>query len=109
MAHFHSGGDLPRGSRDYLAQRLDGARDLYVFALALGARQAASLGPMIRESRIHFAAVIEEARIAGLETSEIAKILAQSNIEDGIRPELRASLERILAEAGSPPPERPPS
>ena len=95
--------NLPLGSREYLAPRLDGARDLYVLALALGARQAASFGPMIRESRIHFAAVIEEARIAGLETREIANILAQSNIEDGIRPELRASLEQILVEADGPP------
>ena len=95
QAHHH----LPLGSRDYLAQRLDGARDLYLIALALGARGPASFGPMIRESRIHFAAVIEEARIAGLETREIANILAQSNVEDGIRPELRASLDQLLVEA----------
>ena len=29
---------LPRETLDYLAQRLDGARDLYLLALALGAR-----------------------------------------------------------------------
>lgn len=95
MTQFQAS-NLPLGSRDYLAQRLDGARDLYVLALALGARGAASFGPMIRESRIHFAAVIEEARIAGLETREIANILSQSNVEDGLRPELRASLEQLL-------------
>lgn len=96
MTQFQTSSDLPLGSRDYLAQRLDGARDLYVLALALGARQATSFGPMIRESRIHFAAVIEEARIAGLDTRAIASILAQTNVEDGIRPELRASLEQLL-------------
>lgn len=99
MTQLHSNQDLPLGSRDYLAQRLDGARDLYLLALALGARRAASFGPMIRESRIHFAAVIEEARIAGLETKQIANILANANIEDGIRPELRVSLEQVLAAA----------
>ena len=88
--------NLPPASRDYLAQRLDGARDLYLLALALGARQDASFGPMIRESRIHFTAVIEEARIAGLDTKEIGNILAQSPIDAGIRPELRASLEQLL-------------
>jgi hypothetical protein len=49
---------------------------------------------MIREAPIHFAAVIEEARIAGLDTGAIAVMLAKRNIElaDSIRPELwRAS------------------
>ena len=55
---------------EYLAHRLDGARDLYLLALALGERSDGSplFGRMIREARIHFAAVIEEARIAGLDT-----------------------------------------
>jgi hypothetical protein len=94
--------NLPLASRDYLAQRLDGARDLYLLALALGDRPdgPATFGQMIRESRIHFAAVIEEARIAGLETREIATILAQSTVEDGIRPDLRARVEQLLIEAG---------
>ena len=96
MTQFQSHDTLPPGSRDYLAQRLDGARDLYVLALALGARQATSFGPMIRESRIHFVAVIEEARLAGLDTRDIGNILAQSGLENGIRPELRASLEQLL-------------
>jgi hypothetical protein len=45
---------------------------------------------MIREARIHFAAVIEEARIAGLDTSAIAMMLGKLNMElaDSIRPEL---------------------
>jgi hypothetical protein len=44
-------------------QRRDADRDL-----ALGDRPdgSALFGRMIREARIHFAAVIEEARIAGL-------------------------------------------
>jgi hypothetical protein len=33
-------------------------------------------GRMIREARIHFAAVIEEARIAGLDTGGITVMLA---------------------------------
>ena len=92
----------PPGIRDYLAQRLDGARDLYLLALALGARQdgSSSFGQMIREARIHFAGVIEEARIAGLETSEIASMLSQSHVELSIRPDLRARVEQLLAEAG---------
>ena len=50
---------------------------------------------MIREARIHFPAVIEEARIAWLDTSAIAVMLGKLNIElaDGIRPELWARVE----------------
>ena len=64
----HLSRELPSETRDYLAHRLDGARDLYLLALALGDRPEGSalFGRMIREARIHFAAVIEEARIAGL-------------------------------------------
>jgi hypothetical protein len=89
----------------YLAERLDGARDLYLLALALGERREGvrHFGRMIREARIHFAAVIEEARIAGLDTSAIAAMLgkATSELGDGIRPELRARVEQLLAEAAS--------
>jgi len=55
---------------------------------------------MIREARIHFAAVIEEARIAGLDTGAIAVMLSKRNIElaDNIRPELWAGVEKLLAE-----------
>ena len=35
---LHLPRDLPPETRDYLAHRLDGARDLYLLALALGAR-----------------------------------------------------------------------
>ena len=91
---------IPPSSRDYLAQRLDGARDLYLLALAVGERDTGprSFGPMIRESRIHFASVIEEARIAGLDTSDIGAMLASTsrNLADSLRPELWKRLEELL-------------
>ncbi|MGH7516149.1 MAG: hypothetical protein ACREOC_01585 [Gemmatimonadales bacterium] len=92
--------ELPREALGYLAQRLDGARDLYLLALALGARDngTALFGRMIREARIHFAAVIEEARIAGLDTHTIAEVLGSMELADSIRPELWARVEQILAE-----------
>ena len=89
-------------SRDYLLQRLDGARDLYLLALALGDRPEgpALFGQMIREARIHFAGVIEEARIAGLDTGAIAAMIGKRTLElvDSIRPELWARVEQLLAE-----------
>jgi hypothetical protein len=100
----HLSRELPPETRDYLAHRLDGARDLYLLALALGDRPDGSplFGRMIREARIHFAAVIEEARIAGLDTGAIAAMLGKLNIElaDSIRPELWARVEQLLAERG---------
>jgi hypothetical protein len=88
-------------SREYLLQRLDGARDLYLLALALGERSAGlgTFGAMIREARIHFASVIEESRIAGLDTSAIAAMLGKLSKElvDSIRPEVWESLEELLA------------
>jgi hypothetical protein len=102
---IHSRGDFPPETQRYLAHRLDGARDLYLLALALGERHDGSgqFGRMIREARIHFAAVIEEARIAGLDTSAIATMLgkATSDLGDGIRPDLRARVEQLLTEAAS--------
>jgi hypothetical protein len=99
----HARAELPPETRRYLAERLDGARDLYLLALALGERRDgfAHFGRMIREARIHFAAVIEEARIAGLETSAIALMLSKSHVElsDSIRPDLRARVEELLSEA----------
>jgi hypothetical protein len=98
----HLSRELPAETRDYLAHRLDGARDLYLLALALGDRPDGSplFGRMIREARIHFAAVIEEARIAGLDTGAIAMMLGKWKIElaDSIRPELWARVEQLLAE-----------
>jgi hypothetical protein len=97
--------DLPPETKRYLAHRLDGARDLYLLALALGERPdgGAQFGRMIREARIHFAAVIEEARIAGLDTSAIAAMLGASHLElaDSIRPDLRTRVEQLLSEAAS--------
>ena len=93
---------LSHDARAYLAHRLDGARDLYLLALALGARGdgAKVLGHMIREARIHFTAVIEECRIAGLDTSAIAVMLGKMNKElvDSIRPEIWAHLEHLIAQ-----------
>ncbi len=98
----HLSRERPSQTRDYLAHRLDGARDLYLLALALGDRPDGSplFGRMIREARIHFASVIEEARIAGLDTGAIAVMLGKLNIElaDSIRPELWARVEQLLAE-----------
>jgi hypothetical protein len=97
----------PPQTSDYLAHRLDGARDLYLLALALGDRPDGSplFGRLIREARIHFAAVIEEARIAGLDTNAIAAMLGKSSSElaDSIRPELRARVEQLLAERATRP------
>jgi hypothetical protein len=101
----HSREEPVSETRRYLAQRLDGARDLYLLALALGERNdgLVHFGRMIREARIHFAAVIEEVRIAGLDTSAIAAMLGKSHLElaDSIRPDLRARVEQLLSEAAS--------
>jgi hypothetical protein len=98
----HLSRELPPDAREYLGHRLDGARDLYLLALALGDRPDGSplFGRMIREARIHFAAVIEEARIAGLDTGAIAVMLGKVTIElaDSIRPELWARVEQLLAQ-----------
>jgi len=57
-------------------------------------------GPMIREARIHFTSVIEECRIAGLDTSAIAVMLGEQNKElvDSIRPEIWGHLEQLIAQ-----------
>ncbi|MGH7530775.1 MAG: hypothetical protein ACREMN_10370 [Gemmatimonadales bacterium] len=89
-----------------LATRLDGARDLYLLALALGERDSlpGPFGAMIEEARTHFERVIEEARRAGLETGDIAAVLSQhsSNLTDAIRPEIWAALERLMRARTSP-------
>ncbi len=88
--------------KNELAQRLDGARDLYLLALALGERREGfePFGRMIRESRIHFEHVIEEARAAGLDTGAIATVLGDENVElaHSIRPDLRPRVEQLLAD-----------
>ena len=89
------------GAREYLAERLAGARDLYLLALALGVRGDAArlFGSMIREARIHFTEVIEECRIAGLDTSAIAEMLGKRNEElvESIRPEIWGHVEQLIA------------
>ena len=92
---------LPPSARDYLAKRLDGARDLYLVALALGERGdgGSVFGRMIREARIHFAAVIEEARVAGFDTEAIAAMLGDQDMGASIRPEIRVRVQKILVEA----------
>jgi len=93
---------IPAKTTDYLAQRLDGARDLYLLALALGERRGGpgTFGAMIQESRIHFAGVIEEARIAGLDTSAIAGMLHKmsKDLANSIRPEMWERLGEVLAQ-----------
>ena len=102
---LHLPRDLPPETGAYLAHRLDGARDLYLLALALGERLDGppSFGRMIREARIHFAAVIEEARIAGLDTGAIAMMLGKPTVPlaDSIHPELWARIEQLLLERGA--------
>lgn len=95
-------------AREYLAERLDGARDLYLVALAFGERRdgASAFGRMIREARIHFASVIEETRAAGLDTEAIAAMLAEQNVGASIRPELRERVEQLLVESGGRRPSR---
>ena len=101
---------IPHNTPDYLAQRLDGARDLYLLALALGERgdKAGVFGRMIQEARIHFAAVLEECKIAGLDTSAIAEMLGKMSTElnDSIRPELWERVEQLVAHRMT---QRPPS
>lgn len=87
-------------TKEYLIQRLDGSRDLYLLALALGRRNenSAVFGSLIREARIHFAAVIEEGRIAGLGTSAIADVLGKQSreLDDSIRPEIWTRVEQLV-------------
>ena len=89
--------DLSSDAQRYLAQRLDGARDLYLLALAIGTRD---------EGTTRFGRMIREARIAGLDTTEIGAALSRTHIEDGIRPEIRAQVEQLLTESGSRGPRR---
>jgi hypothetical protein len=91
-------------AREYLAERLEGARDCYLVARPPGPRDngsgGAQFGRMIREARIHFAAVIEEARMARLDTSAIAGMLAERDVSDSIRPELKTRVEELFSRGG---------
>jgi len=83
---------------EFLAQRLDAARDLYLLALALGERGPYQFGSLIQEARLHFIYVIEEARMAGLDTIDIQNMLAtqSDDLVDTIRPDLRERLDELL-------------
>jgi CRP-like cAMP-binding protein len=84
--------------KEFLEQRLDAARDLYLLALALGERSEQQFGALIQEARLHFITVIEEARLAGLDTLDIQNILASHDLslEHAIRPEMRERLDELL-------------
>lgn len=95
---------VPDQTTDFLAQRLDAARDLYLLALGIGERANHQFGTLIQEARLHFINVIEEARAAGLDTVDIQNLLATHNVDvlDTIRPELRERLEGLLREYANP-------
>ncbi|MGH7522324.1 MAG: hypothetical protein ACREMI_13700 [Gemmatimonadales bacterium] len=95
---------IPDQTADFLAQRLDAARDLYLLALGIGERGPHQFGSLIQEARLHFINVIEEARMAGLDTIDIQNMLASHNVDlvDTIRPELRVRLEEMLRENANP-------
>jgi len=84
--------------KEFLAQRLDAARDLYLLAVALGERGPHQFGRLIQEARLHFIYVIEEARVAGLDTIDIQNMLARQGIDlvDTIRPDLLERLNEML-------------
>jgi hypothetical protein len=89
---------IPAATQHYLAQRLDGARDLYLLALAVGERDSGAgggpFGAMIQESRVHFESVIVEARMAGLDTTDISGMLGKQTKEliASVKPEVRERL-----------------
>ena len=84
--------------KEFLAQRLDASRDLYLLALALSERGPYQFGKLIQEARLHFIFVIEEARVAGLDTLDIQNLLARQNIDlvDEMRPDLLERLDQML-------------
>jgi hypothetical protein len=84
--------------KEFLTQRLDASRDLYLLALALGERGPHQFRRLIQEARLHFIFVIEEARVAGLDTIDIQNMLARESIDlvDGIRPDLLERLNEML-------------
>ena len=89
---------IPEQTESFLAQRLDAARDLYLLALAIGERGNHQFGTLIQEAKLHFITVIEEARIAGLDTLDIQNMLSNHDLslDDTIRPELRERLDELL-------------
>src|SRR2546425_5038903 len=63
--------------------RLDGARDLYLLALAVGERGGGpgTFRPMIREARIHFAGVIERSEEHTSELQSLAYLVCRLLLE----------------------------
>jgi len=84
--------------KEFLAQRLDASRDLYLLALALSERGPHQFGTLIQEARLHFIYVIEEARVAGLDTLDIQNLLVRQsiNLVDEMRPDLLERLDQML-------------
>ena len=84
--------------KEFLAQRLDASRDLYLLALALSERGPHQFGTLIQEARLHFIYVIEEARVAGLDTLDIQNLLVRQsiNLVDEMRPDLLERLNEML-------------
>ena len=84
--------------KEFLAQRLDASRDLYLLALALSERGPHPFGKLIQEARLHFIYVIEEARVAGLDTLDIQNLLVRQSIDlvDEMRPDLLERLDEML-------------
>jgi hypothetical protein len=84
--------------KEFLAQRLDASRDLYLLAVALGERGPHQFRRLIQEARLHFIYVIEEARVAGLDTIDIQNMLVRESIDvvDTIRPDLLERLDEML-------------
>jgi hypothetical protein len=95
---------IPDQTADFLAQRLDAARDLYLLALAIGERSPHQFGTLIQEARLHFIGVIEESRMAGLDTIDIQNVLATHSLDllNTIRPELRERLDELLRAHANP-------
>ena len=54
---------------------------------------------MIREARIHFAAVIEEGKVAGLDSGAISGMLSHPDMGASIRPALWGRVQELLSEA----------
>ena len=67
-------------------------------ALALGERGPHQFRRLIQEARLHFIYVIEEARVAGLDTIDIQNMLARQSIDfvDTLRPDLLERLNEML-------------
>jgi len=84
--------------KEFLAQRLDASRDLYLLALALGERGLPPVQEAHPGSPADFIYVIEEARVAGLDTLDIQNLLVRQrhDLVDEMRPDLLERLDEML-------------